>query len=348
MGAVTVVETATVAAEPMSVFVDALGTVTPEHTANIYSQVSGRVLSVNYSEGQMVTAGQSLVEVDPRPYQAQLAQAQGSLARDRALLEQAQTDAKRYQDALNRNAISQQTLYDQQATVKQYQAAIQNDEGSVQYDEIQLSYCHIAAPFSGRIGLRLVDPGNTIFAGSGNTLAVITQIDPITVVFPVAEDNVPRIRNRMRQTHSLPVEIYDRAQSSLIAKGQLLALDNQIDTTTGTVKFRARFHNPNGGVLFPNQFVNARLLVNTIPDALQLPTSAIQYNGQQAFVYVISNGKAHLQNIKVDNENDNNSSVEGLTAGTVVANSNFDRIEDGAEVASAPARPAMRPTGGRP
>lgn len=344
----TLIETAAVATEPMSVYIDAIGTVTPERTASIYSQVSGQLLAVNYTEGQLVHQGQSLVEVDPRPYQALLDQAKGALARDRSLLHQAQVNAQRYEDALKRNAIAQQTLFDQQAAVQQYEGSIQNDEGSVKYDEVQLSYCHIVAPFTGRIGLRLVDPGNTIFSGSSNTLAVITQLDPITVVFSIAEDDVQRVQNQHRRTPTMRVDLYDRTQNQKLATGSLLAFDNQIDTTTGTVKFRARFRNPSNA-LFPNQFVNARLLVSTLPTAQVLPTSVIQYNGQQAFVYIVDqpNGTVHLQNITVTNEANDKSAVQGLTTGTVVAASNFDRLQDGAKVMvaghSAPPARAQQP-----
>lgn len=331
--AATPIETVTVATEAMSVYIDAIGTVTPERTASIYSQVSGQLLAVNYKEGQLVQAGQSLVEVDPRPYQALLDQAKGALARDEAALHQAQVDAARYKDALSHNAISQQTLFDQEATVQQYQASVQNDQGSVRYYEVQLSYCHIVAPFAGRIGLRLVDPGNTIFSGSSNTLAVITQIDPITVVFSIAETDLQQIQDQLRRRHSMKVDLFDRMQNQKIAAGSLLAVDNQIDTTTGTVKFRASFRNPNSA-LFPNQFVNARLLVNTLPSATVLPTSVIQYNGQQAFVYVVdpASGTVHLQNVTVTNEASDKSAIQGLNAGTLVAASNFDRLEDGAKV----------------
>jgi membrane fusion protein, multidrug efflux system len=295
--------------------------------------VSGQLLAVNYTEGQIVHQGQSLIEVDPRPYQALLDQAKGALARDRSLLHQAQVNAQRYQDALKRNAIAQQTLFDQQALVEQYQGSIQNDEGSVKYYEVQLNYCHIVAPFTGRIGLRLVDPGNTIFSGSSNTLAVITQLDPITVVFSVPEDDVQRVQNQQRRAHAMKVELFDRTQDQKIAGGSLLALDNQVDTTTGTVKFRARFRNASGA-LFPNQFVNARLVIDTLPAARVLPTSVIQYNGQQAFVYVVnqSAGTVHLQNITVTNESDDKSALDGLAAGTIVAASNFDRLQEGAKV----------------
>ena len=331
--AATPIETATVKAEPMSVFIDAIGTVTPERTASIYSQVSGQLLSVNYTEGQIVKQDQPLIEVDPRPYQALLDQAKGALARDRSLLHQAQVNEQRYQEALRRNAISQQTLFDQQASVQQYEGTIQNDEGSVKYYEVQLGYCHIVAPFGGRIGLRLVDREILSSSGSSNTLAVVTQLDPITVVFSIPEDDVQRVQDRMRRSHTMKVTVFDRTQNHQIATGSLLAFDNQIDTTTGTVKFRARFSN-SAGALFPNQFVNARLLVDTIPTAQVLPTSVVQYNGQQAFVYVVdqTTNTVHLQNITVTNEANDQSAVQGLAPGTAVASSNFDRLQDGAKV----------------
>lgn len=343
----TPIDTATVTAGPMSVYIDAIGTVTPMRTASIYSQVSGRLMSVNYTEGQIVHEGQSLVEIDPRPYQAQLDQAKGALARDQSLLAQAKVNEKRYEEALKRNGIAQQTLFDQQATVQQYQGTLQNDEGSVKYYEVQLSYCHIVAPFTGRIGLRLVDSGNTIFSGASNTLAVITQLDPITVVFSIAEDDVDQVQEQLRRAHAMKVSVFDRMQDKKLADGSLSALDNQVDTTTGTVKFRATFHN-SAGTLFPNQFVNARLLLKTLPSAQVLPTSVIQYNGQQAFVYVVKpDGTVGLQKIAVTNEANDKSAIDGLTPGTVVAASNFDRLQDGAKVmamgkAGAPNR-ARRP-----
>jgi multidrug efflux system membrane fusion protein len=343
MGGMTLVQTAKVTAEPMNIYIDALGTVTPEHTANIYSQISGRVLAVNYSEGQLVHQGQSLIEVDPQPYEALLGQAKGALTRDRAALEQARTDAQRYEEAYKRNALAQQTVFDQQSLVKQYEGSVQNDESTIKYDEVQLSYCHITAPFSGRIGLRLVDPGNTIFAGSSNTLAVITQLDPITVVFSIAEDYLTEIQQQLRKTPTLKVELYDRAQTQKLATGRLLTLDNEIDTTTGTVKLRALFSNPNGTTLFPNQFVNARLLVKTLNAALQVPTVGIQYNGQQAFVYLLNpDSTVSIHNITVTHESTPKSAIEGLNAGQTIVTSNFDRLQDGAKVMTGP------PATGRP
>jgi len=332
----------------MDIFLDALGTVTPLQTVNVYSQASGQVLSVNYREGQIVQKGQSLIEIDPRPIQAQLQQAQGSLVRDRASLDQDRINLKRYQDALAQKAIAQQTVFDQEATVHQVEGTVQNDEGLVAYYKVQLSYCHIVAPITGRIGLRLIDPGNTIFSGSGTTIATITQLNPITAVFAIAEDHMPTVQSQVAaQKAGLRVDLYDRAQASKLATGKLLTFDNQVDTSTGTVRLRAQFDNASGA-LFPNQFVNARLEVNRLDNAKLISTAAVQYNGQQAFVYAIDkDSKAHLHNITVLNSEGAKSAIDGIDIGERVVTSNFDRIQDGAAVSLPDAKPgsaAARPT----
>jgi multidrug efflux system membrane fusion protein len=334
----------------MDIYLDALGTVTPQNTINVYTMVSGRVLSVNYSEGQMVEKGQLLAEIDPQPYQAQLKQAMGTLKRDQAFLEQARVDLKRYQDALKENALAQQTVFDEEQTVKQYEGTVEVDQGVVDYDKVQLSYCRITAPISGRIGLRLIDSGNTVFSGSSSTIAVITQLNPITVVFAIPEDRVPQVQSRVARGEALKVELYDRAQAKKLSTGTLLTLDNAVDTTTGTVKLRALFDNSTAA-LFPNQFVNARLRVDTLQNAILIPTVSIQYNGQQAFVYrVSSTNVASVQNITVVNSEQGQSAVQGLNPGDTVVTSNFDRVEDGAPVAIAGARafPAMPAAGQAP
>jgi len=334
----------------MDIYLDALGTVTPQNTINVYSMVSGRVLSVNYREGQMVEKGQLLAEIDPQPYQAQLKQAMGTLQRDQALLEQAHVDLKRYQDALKENALAQQTVFDEEQTVKQYEGTAEVDQGVVDYDKVQLSYCRITAPFSGRIGLRLIDSGNTVFSGSSSTIAVITQLNPITVVFSIPEDRVPQVQSRVAHGETLKVELYDRAQAKKLSTGTLLTLDNAVDTTTGTVKLRALFDNSTAA-LFPNQFVNARLRVDTLQNAILIPTVSIQYNGQQAFVYRVSgNNVASLQKITVVNSEQGQSAVQGLNPGDSVITSNFDRVEDGAPVAIAGAQgfPGMPGAGQAP
>jgi multidrug efflux system membrane fusion protein len=336
----------------MDIFLDALGTVTPISTVNVYSQVSGRVLSVNYREGQLVHKGQILVEIDPRPLQAQLQQAEGSLLRDRATLDQDRINLKRYQDAFAQRAVAQQTVFDQEAAVQQAEGTVQNDEGQVQYYKVQLSYCNIIAPITGRIGLRLVDPGNTIFSGSGSTIATITQLNPITAVFSIAEDHMPEVRSQIAaQKGGLRVDLFDRSQANKLATGKLLTFDNQVDTSTGTVRLRAQFDNTKAS-LFPNQFVNARLEVNRLENTLLISTSAIQYNGQQAFVYrVDQDNKAHIQNITVVNSEGAKSAIEGLNVGERIVTSNFDRIQDGATVIIAGAQgragaPGQKPPAG--
>jgi membrane fusion protein, multidrug efflux system len=326
------IKAATVREGDIGIHVDALGTVTPISTVSVYSQVTGKVVAVNYREGQMVRQGQSLIEIDPRPYEAQLKQAEGTLEHDQSLLKQAQIDLARYQKAVALNAIAHQTLDDQEQTVEQYKGTVKNDEGQVEYQRVQLSYCHLTAPASGRVGLRLVDPGNTIFAGSSNALVVVTQLQPITVVFNVAEDNLSQVRSQILKRTALPVDAFDRSQMNKIATGHLLTIDNQVDTTTGTIRFRAEFDN-HDLTLYPNQFVNARLLVNTLHNVLLIPSPAVQRNGVQAFVYKVnSNGTAAIQNIAEKASDGDVSAVEGLNSGDTVSLTGFDKLQDGTKV----------------
>src|ERR1700734_577399 len=282
-GPVTVV-TAVAQKGNIGVYLDAIGTVTPVHTDSITSQVTGMITQVHYQEGQLVRKGQALIDIDPRPYEAQLLQAQGALERDTYVLEQAKMDLQRYRDAWARNGIPKQTLDDQEKIVLQDEGTVKNDQGTVNFDKVQVAFCHITAPISGRVGLRLVDPGNLVQSAGTVTLAVITQLDPITVVFTIPEDSLGPVAARLQKKATLAVDAYDRAAQTKIASGKLLTLDNQIDTTTGTVKARALFANKNGG-LFPNQFVNTQLLVNTLRGVTLVPASAIQQNGQASFVY---------------------------------------------------------------
>ena len=329
--AVVTIKAATVREGDIGIHVDAIGTVTPISTVSVYSQVTGNVIAVNYREGQMVRKGQSLIEIDPRPYEAQLKQAEGTLQHDQGLLKQAEIDLARYQKASALNAIAKQTLEDQEQAVEQYKGTVKNDEGQVDYQRVQLSYCHITAPASGRVGLRLVDPGNTIFAGNSNALVVVTQLQPITVVFNVAEDNLSQLRSQILHRTGLPVDAFDRSQLNKIATGRLLTIDNQVDTTTGTIRFRAQFDNQDFA-LYPNQFVNARLLVNTLHNTLLIPSAAVQRNGVQAFVYKVSNNTASIQNIVEKTSDDNISAVEGLKPGDTVSITGFDKLQDGTKV----------------
>lgn len=341
----------------MNVYVDALGTVTPQYTVTVYSQVTGQVIAVHYQQGQIVNKGDPLIDIDPRPYQATLAQAQGTLAHDQGVLAQAVMDMNRYQAALNLNAIARQQYEDQVQLVAQSQGTVKADQATVAYDQVQLSYCHIVSPITGRVGLRLVDPGNTVFAGSGSTLVVITQLQPITVVFNVSEDDLPQVETQLRAGHTLAVGAFDRSFDKKIESGTLTSLDNEVDTTTGTVKFRAEFPNRNF-VLYPNQFVNAQLLVKTLHGVTIVPSGAVQHNGTTAFVYVVkppgasttpqppAKPTAHnssigtapppftvaVQDVTVLTANDEDAAIQGLSPGVTVATTGFDRLENGVPV----------------
>ena len=316
----------------INVYVDALGTVTPVATVTLYSQITGVVMSVHYREGQIVHRGDPLVDIDPRPYEATLTQSEGTLQHDEGVLGQAQMDLKRYQAAYARNAIAKQVLDDQEKAVLQDEGTVKTDEGSVAYDKVELSYCHIVSPINGRVGLRLVDPGNTVFSGSSSTLVVITQLQPITVVFNVSEDDLPQVQTQLKGNKALQVDAFDRANETILETGKLTSLDNEIDTTTGTVKFRASFPNKNLN-LFPNQFVNARLLERTLTNTTLAPTAAVQYNGTAAFVYIVNpNNTVGVQPVQVVTGNDKITAVTGVDSNVTVATSGFDRLENGAHV----------------
>jgi multidrug efflux system membrane fusion protein len=315
----------------IGVYLDAIGTVTPVYTTTLISQITGIISQVRYREGQLVHRGDLLIQIDPRQYQANVLAAQGALDRDTNLLAQAQMDLKRYQDAWARNAIPKQTLDDQEKLVLQDQGTVKADQGTLQFDQVQLAYTHITSPINGKVGLRLVDPGNLATASSTTALAVVTQIDPITVVFTIPEDNVPQLQQSMRKNKALPVDALDRTNESKIASGKLEATDNQIDTTTGTLKLRALFDNKDSS-LFPNQFVNAHLLVNTLQNVVLIPSSAIQHNGDTAYVFLIQNDVAHIHNIKPGVSQGSKTEVQGLNAGDIVADSSFEKLQDGSKV----------------
>ena len=343
LGAVTIT-TATATKGNIGDYLDAIGTVTPVYTASIFSQVTGVVTKVNYLEGQIVKQGDPLVDIDDRQYQAQLIQAQGALQRDQNVLAQAQMDVQRYRDAWARNGVAKQTLDDQEKLVLQEQGTVKNDEGAVQFDQLQVEYCHIKAPIAGRVGLRPIDPGNLVTAGTSSSsssatpLVVITQIQPITVVFTIAEDNLGQIMEQLRNGAKLGVDVFDRAAQKKLASGELIAVDNQIDTTTGTVKVRASFANDDFA-LFPNQFVNARLLVKTLQDVTLVPSSTIQQNGQTSFVYVIEDNVAHLKNIRPGVSDKGLTQVEGINPGDVLADSSFDKLQDNSKITVATGKP---------
>jgi len=328
----------------IGVYLDAIGTVTPVYTDSITSQVDGLVVAVHYTEGQRVREGDPLVDIDSRPYRAMLLQAQGALERDQSVLAQAQMDLERYRAAWARNAIAKQTLDDQEKLVLTYEGTVKNDQGTVQFDQIQVDYCHITAPIAGRVGLRLVDPGNVVQSAGTITLALITQLEPITVIFTIPEDSLGQVEARLNAKAKLPVDAFDRTAQKKIASGSLLTLDNQIDTTTGTVKGRALFANTNDA-LFPNQFVNTRLLVNTLEGVTLIPSSAIQQNGQASFVYLIQNNFAHMRSVTPGVTNGGATQVEGINPGDVVANSSFDKLQDKAAVVIS-GKPATASTSG--
>ncbi len=316
----------------INIYVDALGTVTPMATVTIYSQITGVVLAVHYREGQIVRKGDPLVDIDPRPYEATLTQAEGTLQRDQGTLAEAQMDLARYQAAFAKNAIARQQVEDQEKVVLQDEGTVKTDQGTVEYDQVQLGYCHIVAPIAGRVGLRLVDPGNTVFSGSGSTLVVITQLQPITMVFDVSEDDLPQVETQLKGGKTLEVDAFDRSDTTQVGAGKLTSLDNQIDTTTGTVKFRATFQNKNFS-LFPNQFVNARLLVRTLNNATLVPSAAVQHNGTAAFVYIVnSNDTVGVQPITTTTSNEQVTAVQGVNPGATLATSGFDRLDNGVQV----------------
>ena len=326
------IRTATVHRGSMGEYIEALGTVTPLATVNLYSQVNGEVVAVHYTEGQMVHKGDPLIDIDPRPYEAQLQEYQGQLERDQAALKQAEIDLARYREAAAQDAVARQTYEDEEQTVEQDRGTVKNDLGQVEYGKVQLSYCHLVAPISGRVGLRLVDPGNVVFSGGSSPIVVITQLQPITVVFNVAEDYLDELRSAVTHREALPVEALDRAQLKRLATGKLLTLDNQVDTSTGTIRFRGQFDNADLA-LFPNQFVNARLLVQTLQDQPLVPEAAVQHNGVNAFVYVVRDGAVHLQAVTEIATEGGDAAISGLHEGDVVAVTGFDKIQDGTRIA---------------
>ena len=326
------INTVTVSMGDIGIYVNALGTVTPLNTVSLTARVAGQISKVEYQEGQLVHNGDPLVEIDPAPFQAAVTQAEGQLARDQAQLELAKINLERDTDLLNKGVISKQEFDTQNANAHQFEGAVKLDQGNLDQAKVNLAYCHITSPIDGRVGLRLVDPGNIVQANGTTPLAVITQLQPITVEFNVAEDSVPEIMQAIHSGRQLEVDAYDRAGQKKLATGKVESFNSQIDNTTGTLRLRATFNNDDG-VLFPNQFVNVRLLVDTHKGVTLLPNNAIQRNDNGAFVYLVqSNQTAALKTIIVGTTDDNISEVQGLEPGSAVAADSFNRLSDGAKV----------------
>jgi multidrug efflux system membrane fusion protein len=314
-------------------FAGLLGSVTPINTVTVRSRVDGELMIVHYREGDLVKKGELLVEIDPKPYQATLTQAEGQLLRDQALLENARIDLSRYELLIKTKAVPEQMLATQAALVKQDEGTVKTDEGTVESAKVNVGYTKITAPIAGRIGLRLVDPGNIVHSTDSNGLLVITQVDPISVIFTVSEDQIPTVVQKTRAGQKLQVDAFDREMKNKLAAGTLTTIDNEIDQTTGTVRIRATFDNKNA-TLFPNQFVNARILVETHRGVVVLASAAIQRTSNSQFVYLVQpDSTVTIRNITVGVTEGNNSEIiSGLSAGDVAVMAGADKLEEGSKV----------------
>jgi membrane fusion protein, multidrug efflux system len=317
------------------VFYSGLGAVTPIYTVTVQSVVSGQLMAVLYKEGDVVQKGDPLIEIDPRPFQVQLTQAEGQLVRDQALLANARIDLTRYTTLLAQNAVPEQQLATQQALVTQDEGIVKTDQGMVDSAKLNIVYSHITAPITGRIGLRLVDPGNIVQTANSNALLVITQIDPISVIFTIAEDQLPVVQQKLHAGEQLKTEAYDRASNTRLATGFLTTLDNQIDPTTGTLKLRATFDNKNN-VLFPNQFVNVRLLVQLKQGVTLIPTATIQRNSQSTYVFLVKpDSTVTVRTITLGTTEGEESEVtSGLVPGDAIVMTGVDKLQEGTKVSA--------------
>jgi multidrug efflux system membrane fusion protein len=333
----------------MPVTLSQLGTVTPLATVTVKTQLSGYLVQVAFREGQMVNKGDFLAQIDPRPYQVALEQAQAQLGKDQALLKNAQVDLQRYNTLVAQNSIAKQTRDTQVSLVAQDEATVKADQAQIDAQKLNLTYCRIVSPVTGRVGLRQVDAGNYVQTSDPNGIVVVTQLQPISVIFTLSEDNLPEVMKRVRAGAVLPVTAYDRTGATELAQGKLDTVDNQIDTTTGTVKSRAIFDNDQL-VLFPNQFVNVKLLVNTLHDADVVPNSAIQRGAPGTFVYVVKPEKTvAVQKVKLGPSDGQRIAIlSGLEPGESVVIDGTDRLHDGAKVTISSPQPAASAADGPP
>jgi multidrug efflux system membrane fusion protein len=310
-----------------------IGGVTPVFTVSVKTRVDGQLMEVHYKEGQLVHEGDPLLEIDPRPYQVQLEQAQGQLVHDQALLEDARIDLARYKQLLPQNAIPEQQVATQQYLVAQYEGTVKTDQGAIDNAKLNLAYCHITAPVSGTVGLRLVDPGNIVHAADTNPVVVITQLQPITVIFTLAEDQLPVVLQKLHAGQHLTVVALDRTSNARLASGVLTTVDNQIDPTTGTLRLRATFDNKDGA-LFPNQFVNVRLVVQVKQGVTLVPTAAIQRNNQMTYVFLVKPDSTVTVHAVTQGttEGDESEISSGLAPGDVVVMTGVDKLNEGSKV----------------
>lgn len=333
------VETAQVRKADVPIYLNELGSVSAVYTVTVRTQIAGQLLQVFYKEGQNVKKGDLLAQIDPRTYQAQLVQYQGQLLRDQALLANALIDLKRYQTLWSQNSISQQTLATQQSLVRQYEGDIRFDQGQIETVKVNLIYTRITSPIDGRVGLRLVDPGNFVQPSDTGGLLVINTINPIQVIFTIAEDNIPDVIEQLNQNKQLIVNAYDRTQNRLLGVGKLISLDNQIDTTTGTLKLKASFNNDKN-LLFPNQFVNIALLVKTLHNAIVIPTAAVQRGPQGNLVYVLNaDNTVNVKSVQLGPASGNDTVVQsGVVPGEMIVTLGTDKLTQGSKVVVANAR----------